>query len=313
MRARVLFSAPKTDWDAYRDVLATALSDLDVDADIEHSLQPERPETVDYIVYAPSSKLQDFAPFTGAKAVLNLWAGVESVVHNQTLTQPLARMVDPGLTEGMVEWCTGHVLRHHLDLDRDIKRVDHEWVPYVPPLARDRKVVILGLGALGQAVGQALAALNFDVIGWSRTDKSIPGLTCFSGDDGLDKALICAEILVLLLPLTPATENVMTSVRIDAMPKGAVLINPGRGPLVDDNALIAALDRGHLAHATLDVFREEPLPTGHPFWAHPKVTVTPHIASATRPESAARVIAENIRRGEAGEPFLHLVDRDLGY
>lgn len=313
MTVRVLFSAPKTDWDAYRDVLATALSDLDVSADIEHNLQPEKPETVNYIVYAPSSGLWDFAPFTVVKAVLNLWAGVESVVQNKTLTQPLARMVDPGLTEGMVEWCTAHVLRHHLDLDRDIRRKDREWVPRVPPLAQDRKVAILGLGALGQAVGQALATLNFDVTGWSRTEKSIPGLTCLSGEDGLEKALLSAEILVLLLPLTPATENMMNQIRLDAMPKGAVLINPGRGPLVDDDALIAALDTGKLAHATLDVFREEPLPTDHPFWAHPKVTVTPHIASATRPESAARVIAENIRRGEAGEPFLHLVDRNLGY
>ena len=115
----VLFSAPRSDWETYQDVLPAALAQADIDAEIEHSLTPDAPETVDYIVYAPSSRLKDFKPFSGAKAVLNLWAGVEAVVGNQTLTQPLARMVDPGLTEGMVEWCVGHVMRHHLGLDLD--------------------------------------------------------------------------------------------------------------------------------------------------------------------------------------------------
>ncbi len=174
-------------------------------------------------------------------------------------------------------------------------------------------MTILGVGALGTAVGQALARLNFQVTGWSKSPKQIDGLTCLSGAVGLAEALAGAEIVVLLLPYTPATENLMNTDRIAALGEGAVLINPGRGPLIDDDALLAALDAGRLAHATLDVFREEPLPKDHPFWAHPKVTVTPHIASATRPESAARVVAENIRRGEAGEPFLHLVDRHLGY
>ena len=310
---RVLFSAPRTDWEEYREVLPEALGEVGVEAELIHAIMPEAPETFDYIVYAPSSKLQDFSPFTGAKAVLNLWAGVESVVGNPTLTQPLARMVDPGLTEGMVEWCVGHVLRHHLEMDQDLLRSDAEWVPHVPPLARDRRVTILGLGALGTALAEALTALNFPVTGWSRTQKELPIQRCLSGEEGLLSALSVADILVLLLPQSPATENLLNAERLAAMPKGAVLINPGRGPLVDDDALIEALDTGVLEHATLDVFREEPLPSAHPFWRHPKVTVTPHIASATRPKSAARVIAENIRRGEAGEPFLHLVDRELGY
>ena len=310
---RVLFSAPKTDWVDYREVLPQALAEAGVVAEIEHTLDPANPETVDYIVYAPSSALKDFTPFTGAKLVQSLWAGVEAVVGNATQTQPLARMVDPGLTEGMVEWCVGHVLRHHLGIDRDIGRTDGVWEPLPPPLARDRSVTILGLGALGGAVGQALAALNFPVTGWSRSPKTVAGLTCLSGEDGLARSLDRASIVVLLLPLTGATENLMNADRLARMARGGVLINPGRGPLIDDAALIAALDAGHLAHATLDVFRTEPLPPEHPFWAHPKVTVTPHIASATRPASAARVVAENIRRGEAGEPFLHLVDRAAGY
>ena len=310
---RILFSAPREDWDDYRDVLPAALSDVGIDASIEHTLTPAHPETVDYIVYAPSSEMKDFTPFTGAKAVLNLWAGVEGLVTNTTLTQPLTRMVDPGLTEGMVEWCVAHTLRHHLGIDRDICRRDAVWDYYVPGLARERRVSILGLGALGQAVGRALAALSFQVTGWSRTAKNVEGLTCLSGDAGLREALTKAEILILLLPLTAATEGLLGAGEFASMPKGAVLINPGRGPLIDDAALLAALDNDQLSHATLDVFREEPLPEAHPFWRHRRVTVTPHVASATRPSSAARVIAENIRRSEAGEPLLNLVDRERGY
>jgi len=245
--------------------------------------------------------------------VLNLWAGVENVVGNETLTVPLARMVDPGLTEGMVEWVTGHVLRHHLGIDANLAAQNGEWVKHVPPLARDRKVGILGLGELGRACGEALAFLKFDVAGWSRSPKSLPGIACHHGESGLRAVLGRSGILVLLLPLTADTENTLDAQAIASMPEGAVVLNPGRGALIDDAALLAGLDSGHLAQATLDVFRTEPLPPEHPFWAHPKVTVTPHIASDTRPPSASRVIAENVRRGEAGEPFLHVVDRDAGY
>ncbi|MEO1537311.1 MAG: glyoxylate/hydroxypyruvate reductase A [Pseudomonadota bacterium] len=310
---RVLFSAPRKDWDEYEPHLAAAFREAGLGATLEHALAPDAPETVDYIIYAPSSKLQDFTPFTGAKLVQNLWAGVEEVVGNPTLTQPLARMVDDGLTAGMVEWCTGHVMRHHLGIDAQIHGQNGVWDPVVPPLARERRVTVLGLGALGQAVCAALAQLGFNLRGWSRSMRDVPGVATFAGHEGLVDALSGAEIVVLLLPQTSATENVMNAERLALLATGAVLINPGRGPLVDDDALVAALASGHLVHATLDVFREEPLPPEHPFWAHEKVTVTPHIASVTRASSAARVIAENVRRGEAGEPFLHLVDRARGY
>ena len=301
------------DWEEYGELLPAALTDAGIEAEVIHEGVPRSPETIDYIVYAPWSDMKDFSPFTGAKAVLNLWAGVESVVTNETLTAPLARMVDPGLTDGMVEWCVAHALRHHLGIDRDVCRREPAWEPCVPPLARERPLTILGLGILGRAVGEALSGLGFPVTGWSRSAKDVPGVTCLSGADGLDEALCRAELLILLLPLTPATEELMNSERLALLPKGAILINPGRGPLIDDDALLAALDSGHIAHATLDVFREEPLPCDHPFWAHPGITVTPHIASATRPDTAVGVIVENIRRGEAGEPLLHLVDRRLGY
>jgi glyoxylate/hydroxypyruvate reductase A len=308
----VLFAAKSDRWEAYEGPLRTALAEADVEADL---VTEAAPETVDYIVYAPNSGIDDFRPFTRLKAVLNLWAGVEDVVGNPTLEVPLARMVDDeGLTQGMVEWVTGHVLRHHLGLDTHVLHQDGVWRnDQVPPLAHDRPVTILGLGALGRACGAALAALGFPVTGWSRTPRDIAGLTCRHGADGLRGALETGRIVVLLLPRTAETENIIDAETLALMPHGAVIVNPGRGPLVDDDALLAALDTGQIGHATLDVFREEPLPPEHPFWAHPQVTVTPHIASETRPASAARVIAENVRRGEAGEALLHLVDRDRGY
>mgnify|MGYP006274509187 CR=1 FL=1 len=308
---RILFAASHERWDAYEAPLRRALAARGLEVEIGPDLGP--PETIDYIVYAPNSGVQDFRPFTRLRAVLNLWAGVEGVVGNETLTVPLARMVDSGLTEGMVEWVTGHVLRHHLNIDHCLAHQSGAWVRHVPPLARQRPVTVLGLGELGRACAQALAGLNFPVTGWSRSPRDVPGIRCLSGADGLDAALAQAQIVVLLLPDTPATENVLNARTLALPARGAVVLNPGRGPLIDDDALLAALESGQIGHATLDVFRTEPLPPEHPFWAHPRVTVTPHIASETRCETAAEVIAENVRRGKAGEPFLHLVDRGRGY
>lgn len=310
MTVNVLFAAKQERWETYEQPLRKALADAGVDARLGTDIPPAE---VDYIVYAPNSDLQDFTPYTRAKAVLNLWAGVENVVGNETLKIPLARMVDPGLTRGMVEWVTGHVMRYHLGLDTDITRTDARWEPRTPPLAPERKVVMLGMGALGSAAADVLKDIGFDVFGWSRSPKDVSGVTCLHGEDGLKQALSKAEIAVLLLPDTPATENTLNAETLALMPKGACIINPGRGPLIDDDALLAALDSGQIGHATLDVFRTEPLPSDHPYWAHPKVTVTPHIAAATRARTASESIAENVRRGEAGEAFLNLVDRGLGY
>jgi glyoxylate/hydroxypyruvate reductase A len=306
----VLFAARPERWDTYEAPLRAAFADAGLEATLSTDLPPAE---VDYIVYAPNGPLTDFSPYTRAKGVLSLWAGVEKIVGNASLTQPLTRMVDEGLAEGMVEWVTGHVLRYHLDMDQDICRQDTDWAVHIPPLARDRKVGILGLGELGMACARALAALNFDVAGWSRSPKAVDGIACHHGAEGLEAVLARSEILVLLLPATPATENTLNAETLAQLPKGARIVNPGRGELIDDEALLAALNTGHIAHATLDVFRIEPLPSDHAYWAHPNVTVTPHIASETRPGTAAKVIAENIRRGETGEAFLYLVDRSAGY
>lgn len=311
MTVTILFAAKSERWDDYEAPLRAALDHTGLD----YRLSTEAaPEAVDYIVYAPNSEVQDFTPYTRLKAVLNLWAGVENVTGNPTLKVPLARMVDEeGLTQGMVEWVTGHSLRHHLGMDAHIVNPERVWDDTPPPLSKDRPVTILGLGTLGQACAKALTGLGFPVTGWSRSEKSVSGVTCLNGDDGLTRALTGAQIVILLLPDTPETENTLDARTLSLPTRGAVLLNPGRGPLIDDDALLAALDAGQIGHATLDVFRTEPLPRDHPFWAHAGVTVTPHIASTTRVESAVKVIAENIRRGEAGEPLLHLVDRDAGY
>ena len=307
---KVLFSAKPAAWDEYETPLTRAFeaAGLQVDLARDHA-----PSDVDYIVFAPNGPVTDFTPYVKTKAVMSLWAGVETVVGNHTLTQPLARMLDHGLTRGMVEWVVGHTMRHHLGMDTHILGQDGVWRLDYPPLAEARPVTILGLGALGEACGQALNTLGFPVTGWSRNPKDVSGIKCLHGEAGLTEALTGAQVVILLLPSTPATENTLNADRLALLAKGAFIINPGRGPLIDDDALLAALDNDQIGHATLDVFRVEPLPTDHPYWAHPKVTVTPHIASTTRPDTAAQIIAQNIKRGEDGLPFLHLVDRNAGY
>ena len=310
MTIKILFSANEENWKRYKAPLQDALDDKSLDYELGTTITPSE---VDYIVYAPSSSLQDFSPYAKLKAVLNLWAGVEGVTNNKTLKVPLARMVDSGLTDGMVEWVTGHTLRHHLGIDKHIHGQDGIWRSYVPPLAKDRVITILGLGTLGTACGIALKRLGFNVRGWSRREKRVDDILCFYGDDQIDSSLLDADIVVLLLPDTPLTQNILNQHTLNLLKRGAFVLNPGRGPLIDDDALLAALETGQIEHATLDVFRIEPLPQNHQYWSNNKVTVIPHKASETRPKTASQVIAMNIERAENGQELLYLVDRENGY
>ena len=310
MTIKILFSANDENWKRYKAPLQDALDNKSLDYELGRTITPCE---VDYIIYAPSSSLQDFSPYTKLKAVLNLWAGVEGVTNNKTLNVPLARMVDSGLTDGMVEWVTGHTLRHHLGIDKHIHGQDGIWRSYVPPLAKDRIITILGLGTLGTACGIALKRLGFNVRGWSRREKRVDGIICFYGDDQVDSSLMDADIVVLLLPDTPLTQNILNQHTLNLLKRGAFVLNPGRGPLIDDDALLAALETGQIEHATLDVFRIEPLPQNHQYWSNNKVTVIPHKASETRPKTASHVIAMNIERAENGQELLYLVDRENGY
>ncbi|MFV0384245.1 2-hydroxyacid dehydrogenase [Paracoccus sp. (in: a-proteobacteria)] len=301
---RVLFAAPGAMWDRWSAALTAACPEMQLTRDGD-------PAGFVGIIYAPGGKIEDLSPYVNARLVQSLWAGVERIVTNPTLHQPLARMVDPGLTRGMAEYCTGWVMRAHLGMDGYAQ--DGVWRnDRVPLLAPDRRVTILGMGELGRAVAAMLSGIGFDLAGFSASGKAVPGVSVYAGDQ-LEAALERADILVNLLPDTPATRGLLDAARLAMLPRGAWIINPGRGTLIDDQALIAALDRGQAGHAVLDVFRAEPLPPDHPFWAHPGVTVTPHIAAETRPETAAAVVAENLRRAMSGRPVLHLVDRCRGY
>lgn len=309
MSLKTLFVGTDAHWAEFGPALRAQLGRLPFDVVLARDIAPSQ---TDYIVMAGSHRVIDFTPFTRCKAMLRLWAGVEDVANNDTITFPICRMVGGGLDAGMVEWVTAHALRHHVGMDLHIHGQDGVWRDgFVPPLAQERPVTILGLGALGTACAQALAGLGFPVTGWSRSPKSIDGIQCLHGD--VADAVTGAQIIIALLPRTAETENIVDAQALAQTAKGAVLLNPGRGELIDDAALLDALASGQLGHATLDTFRIEPLPQNHAFWNHPQITVTPHIASATRAVPAAKIIAENLLRSETGEPLLHLVDRAAGY
>lgn len=244
-----------------------------------------------------------FAKLPKLKYIHSLWAGIERLVTDpdRPYGVPIFRMVDFGLTQGMVDYMTGHTYRHHLATDRVIREnAKADWNPVVPPLATDRKVGILGLGVLGMAVANNLHQCGFKVYGWSRSAKSSPDFFCLAGDQGLDVTLRESSILLLLLPRTPLTENIINAETLAKMPQGASIINAGRGELIDDDALLDALDTAHISGATLDVFREEPLPKDHRYWSHPRVLVTPHIAAETRIVSGTRTVLQNIHALEHG-------------
>lgn len=306
----ILFAALPDQFPLYEKHIIQYLENKKITAHLSTNFAAE---TVDYIIYAPNSVIQDFTPYTRCKAVLNLWAGVETIVKNKTLTQPLCRMVDSGLQQGMTEWVVGHTLRYHLGMDQHINNPQKIWINNCPPLAKDRNITILGLGALGAASARSLSQIGFKVSGWSNSSKDIENVTTYHKKSDLKKVLNSAQILILLLPDTPDTQNIINARTLAHLPRGSILINPGRGSLIDDDALITALLSGQLAAACLDVFRTEPLPKDHPYWGMPEVTVTPHIASGTRAVTASKMLVENIIRGEQGLPFLNLVDRKAGY
>jgi glyoxylate/hydroxypyruvate reductase A len=300
---KVLFAAKPSDWEEWAPALRTACPEMDL-------ARTGDPSSFDAIIYAPGGEIEDLSPYRNARLVQSLWAGVERIVTNPTLTQPLARMVDPGLAQGMAEFCTGWTMRAHLGMDRYLQ--DGVWRNgQIPPLAAQRNVTILGMGELGRAVAGMLRGIGFRVTGFSASGRPVEGVEVL-GESGLDTVLTRAEILISLLPDTAGTRNLLDARRLSLLPEGAWIINPGRGTVLKDDALLAALDR-HLGHAVLDVFRSEPLPADHPFWHHPRITVTPHIAADTRPETAAPVVAENLRRAMSGMPVRHLVDRAKGY
>lgn len=227
---------------------------------------------------------------------------------------PLVRMVEPGIINGMVEYVSWAVLALHRDMlhyQRQQRRAQWQAAPVRP--ASQRRVGVLGLGSLGQAALTQLRGFGFDCAGWSRSRHALDGVQCFAGADELPTFLARTDILVCLLPLTSETRGILDSALFARLPQGAGLVHVGRGPQLVHDDLLAALERGQIADAVLDVTDPEPLPPDHLFWQHPNIWLTPHIASMTQPETAAHAVLDNLRRFEAGESMIGRVDRSRGY
>ncbi len=252
----------------------------------------------------------------GLEVVLSLNAGVEHLLASGEVAPqtPIVRMVDPGLVEGMVDWVLAQALAWHRSLFAyAASQAAGAWSPRPEKLARERIVVVLGAGALGRPVAETFRMFGFQTRVWSRSRHDIPGVAAFAGPEGLVTALDGADILVNLLPLTADTEGLLNAAAFARLAPGAFVINGGRGGAIIDADLLAALDSGALSGAALDVFRQEPLPPEHPFWTHPGVRLSPHVAAPTHPHTAVAVMAETVRRWERGEPLVHVVDRARGY
>jgi glyoxylate/hydroxypyruvate reductase A len=273
------------------------------------------PEEADFaLVWKPPKG--ELAKYPNLRAIFSIGAGIDHLASDPELPRhiPLVRMVDPSLTAGMTEYVVMSVLHHHrYMLDYAAQQRASRWhmLDQVPPWRR--RVGIMGLGVLG---GDALAKLkvfDFDLAGWSRRPKEIPGVATFHGPEGFTDFLAGSQILICLLPLSAETEGILNARAFQALPRGAAVINAARGGHLVEDDLLAALASGQVSGATLDVFHEEPLPADHPFWAHPRVIVTPHAASLTIAETAARYIVESMAKARAGRPLDNVVDLSRGY
>jgi len=254
-----------------------------------------------------------FAQLPRLRLIQSLWMGVENILADADVPRdvPLARLIDPGMVHAMAETVIASVIDWHRQ--RYAYRAQQRartWKWLRQMLPSDRTVGVLGLGELGSYAAAKLVALGFKVCGWSRRPKSLPGVGCSTD---LDVVLSKSDAVVCLLPLTAQTRGVLDARAFARMPKGGCVVNLARGAHVVTRDLLAALESGQLAHAYLDVFDEEPLPAASPLWAHPGVTITPHVAALTEPRTALPRIVENVERVRRGETPLDLVDREAGY
>jgi glyoxylate/hydroxypyruvate reductase len=269
---------------------------------------------VEYLIawQAPAGFL---AELPNLKVLFSSGAGIDHVDLSAVPAHiPLVRMVEPGIINGMVEYVSLAVLALHRDFfDYVTHKAARVWDPLEVPPASARTIGVMGLGSLGSAVLERLAAFGFKLRGWNRSPRTLEGVETFTGAEQLPAFLAGCDVLICLLPLTPATKGILNRELFAALPKGAALVNVGRGPHLVDADLLEALNSGQLSRAILDVTEPEPLPPDHPFWAHPRIFVTPHVASMTQPESAAPILLENIRRHQRGEALRDVIDRGRGY
>ena len=285
--------------------------------ELEVRIWPEvgDPADIDYaLVWRPEPGL--LASLPNLKLILSLGAGVDHILCDPHLPRdvPIVRLVDPYMTDAMSEYVILQVLRlHRQDFDYRGQQEAGIWRELDQKNAVERPVGILGFGELGQDAARKLMGLGFDVALWGRRQRTGAGLRSYAGKAGLPALVGRSEILICLLPLTPETEGILNASTLAMLPKGAALINAARGGHLVEEDLLAALASGRLSTAVLDVFREEPLPAGHPFWRHPRIVLTPHIAATTHPRTAAPVILDTIRRFEQGLPLFNRVDPTQGY
>jgi glyoxylate/hydroxypyruvate reductase len=285
--------------------------------EIEFRAWPEigDPADIQYaLVWRPEPGL--LAALPNLKLIVSLGAGIDHLLADPSLPRgvPIVRLVDPYLTAAMSEYVALQVLRlHRRDLDYQAQQRAGIWRELPQKNAAERPVGILGLGVIGRDAAQKLKSLGFPVSGWTRQPQEVGGFQTFAGMAELPRLLAGSEILVCLLPLTGDTDGILNSRTFSLLPRGSGLVNAGRGGHLVEDDLIPALDTGWLSAAALDVFRDEPLPADHPFWRHPRILVTPHIAGITNPATAAPIVLDNIRRCETGRQLLHRVDPTRGY
>ena len=266
------------------------------------------------VVWKPPAQL--FGKQRRLKALFSLGAGVNGLLAMPSLPRevPLIRMEDCGMAAQMVEYAQYVALRQFRRFpDYRQAQAERRWEPQALRQRSDFQIGMLGLGVLGGAVARAMADFGFSVSGWSRTAKSVPGVRCEHGPSGLDIVLARSQLLMLFLPLTDETEGLLDRSRLAQLPIGAAVANLSRGEVVDDEALLEALDAGRISEAHLDVFQQEPPAPEHPYWRHPRVRMTPHVAALTPHAVACRQVAEKIRRLQIGEPISGVVDRMHGY
>ncbi|BCW90988.1 Glyoxylate/hydroxypyruvate reductase A [Alphaproteobacteria bacterium SO-S41] len=311
-RERLVFISPGEPPKAWESAFRTVAPEIEF---LSGKAEIAAPETIEWaVVWKPPQGA--LAKLTGLKCVFSLGAGVDHVLADSEYPRhvPLSRVVDPYLTSGMTEYVVLHVLAHHRDLFRNLKeQAEARWKPFAAKRADEVRVGILGLGELGLDAARKLVPFGYRLAGWSNTRKSEPGIESFAGLDELPAFLGRTDILVCLLPLTEATSGILNTATFDLLPQGARVINAARGGHLIESDLIDALDTGHLAGATLDVFQQEPLPADSPLWAHPKVVVTPHMAAMTDARSTAMAMAESMARVRRDEPPLNPVDLARGY
>ena len=265
------------------------------------------------VVWAPSQEFLDAQP--QLKGIFNMGAGVDALLKLRLPAKvPVVRLDDAGMSVQMAEYVCQSVIRHFRELDAyEADARAGKWTFRKPNQRADFSVGIMGLGVLGERVAKALTAFEFPVLGWSRSAKKIAGVRCYAGAEQFNDFLAATRVLVCLMPLTPQTANIMNRDTLSRLKPGAFVINVARGAHLMEDDLLTLLDSGQVAGATLDVFRTEPLPAGHPFWAHPKITVTPHTSARTLREETIAQIAGKIAAMERGETVAGVVDLGRGY